>query len=71
MLDQGQRVIFNSRLDPLIGQGVRSMSGTDPNNEHKVISGMPDFIVPRGGEYFFSPSLKGLRETLASPPVTA
>lgn len=58
-------------LDPLIGQGVRSMSGTDPNNEEKVINGMPDFIIPRGGEYFFSPSLKGLRETLASPPVPA
>jgi len=47
------------------------MSGTDPSNEEKVISGMPDFVIPRGGEYFFSPSLKGLRETLASPRVTA
>ncbi|KAF8907046.1 peroxidase TAP [Gymnopilus junonius] len=52
-------------LDPLIGQGVRSMSGLDPLAEQKVLS-MPTFIVPRGGEYFFAPSLKGLKETIAA-----
>jgi len=40
------------------------MSGLDPLNEHNVI-GMPTFIIPRGGEYFFSPSIKGLK-TIAS-----
>ncbi|EDR15203.1 uncharacterized protein LACBIDRAFT_320856 [Laccaria bicolor S238N-H82] len=59
------------RYDPLIGQGVRSMSETDPNNE-KIISGMSDFIIPPGAVNVSSPtSLKGLRETLASPPVPA
>ncbi|KAF8952262.1 peroxidase TAP [Flammula alnicola] len=52
-------------LDPLIGQGVRAMSGLDPLAEQKVLS-MPAFIIPRGGEYFFSPSLKGLKSTIAS-----
>ncbi|TFK38402.1 hypothetical protein BDQ12DRAFT_651384 [Crucibulum laeve] len=51
-------------LDPLIGQGEREMTGTDPSNLTKSIT-LPEFIVPRGGEYFFSPSLKGLKETLA------
>ncbi|KDR72906.1 hypothetical protein GALMADRAFT_252241 [Galerina marginata CBS 339.88] len=52
-------------LDPLIGQGTRAMSGLDPNAEQTVL-GMPTFIIPRGGEYFFSPSLKGLKETIAA-----
>jgi len=42
------------------------MSGLDPLDEEKVI-GMPAFIIPRGGEYFFSPSLKGLKSTIATP----
>ena len=41
------------------------MSGLDPLNEQTVL-GMPTFIIPRGGEYFFSPSLKGLKSTIAS-----
>ncbi|KAH6902595.1 peroxidase TAP, partial [Coprinopsis sp. MPI-PUGE-AT-0042] len=56
-------------LDPLIGQSPgkpedRTMSGLDPNNprDPKVF---PDFIIPRGGEYFYSPSIKALKETLA------
>ncbi|KAF8151771.1 peroxidase TAP [Crassisporium funariophilum] len=52
-------------LDPLIGQGVRAMSGLDPLNEQTVLP-FPEFIIPRGGEYFFSPSLKGLKDTIAS-----
>jgi len=42
------------------------MSGLDPLEPHKII-GMPEFVIPRGGEYFFSPSLKGLKTTIASP----
>ncbi|KAG6810025.1 hypothetical protein H0H92_013639 [Tricholoma furcatifolium] len=52
-------------LDPLIGQGVRTMSGTDPDTPATNLT-VPQFIDSRGGEYFFSPSLKGLRETLAT-----
>ncbi|RDB22012.1 Peroxidase 2 [Hypsizygus marmoreus] len=54
-------------LDPLIGQGDRKLSGTDPNNPAKELT-MPDFVISRGGEYFFSPSLKGLKKTLAIAP---
>ncbi|KAF8197128.1 hypothetical protein BJ912DRAFT_98447 [Pholiota molesta] len=53
-------------LDPLIGQGARIMSGLDPLDEQQIVS-MPTFIVPRGGEYFFSPSLNGLKTTIATP----
>ncbi|KAF9476134.1 peroxidase TAP [Pholiota conissans] len=52
-------------LDPLIGQGPRVMSGLDPLDEQQTVS-MPTFIVPRGGEYFFSPSLNGLKTTIAT-----
>jgi Dyp-type peroxidase family len=57
---------INPGLDPLIGQGSeRKLTGTDPNDPGFELS-LPDFIIPRGGEYFFSPSLKGLKETLAA-----
>ncbi|KAH6902594.1 peroxidase TAP [Coprinopsis sp. MPI-PUGE-AT-0042] len=54
-------------LDPLIGQDPgqpRKMSGLDPNDPKKELT-FPDFIIARGGEYFFSPSVKALKETLA------
>ncbi|KAH6902597.1 peroxidase TAP [Coprinopsis sp. MPI-PUGE-AT-0042] len=56
-------------LDPLIGQAPgrpqdRKMSGLDPNNAQRELT-FPDFIIPRGGEYFYSPSIKALKETLA------
>ncbi|KAF9005132.1 hypothetical protein BDQ17DRAFT_1353872 [Cyathus striatus] len=52
-------------LDPIIGQGYRAMSGLNPDHPEDVRQ-LPDFVVPRGGEYFFSPSLKALKETLAT-----
>ncbi|PPQ77835.1 hypothetical protein CVT25_015329 [Psilocybe cyanescens] len=52
-------------LDPLIGQGTRAMSGLDPLAEQTVLP-MPTFITARGGEYFFSPSIKGLKSTIAA-----
>ncbi|KAG6919706.1 hypothetical protein DXG01_002652 [Tephrocybe rancida] len=58
-------VLTMSRLDPIIGQGARTFSGTDPNTPATALTA-PAFVVPRGGEYFFSPSLKGLKETLAT-----
>jgi Dyp-type peroxidase family len=51
-------------LDPLIGQGTRSMIGLDPLNPLTSIS-MGIFIIPKGGEYFFSPSISGLKNTIA------
>lgn len=54
-----------NRLDPIIGQGDRKLSGTDPDNPATVLS-MPAFVIPRGGEYFFSPGLKALKETIGA-----
>jgi Dyp-type peroxidase family len=51
-------------LDPLIGQGKRTMIGLDPNHPLKPID-FGVFIVPKGGEYFFSPSISGLKDTIA------
>ncbi|KAF9524199.1 peroxidase TAP [Crepidotus variabilis] len=52
-------------LDPLIGQGDRAMSGLDPLSPQNVLP-IDTFIIPRGGEYFFSPSLKALKENIAT-----
>jgi hypothetical protein len=43
------------------------MSGLDPNDAQKEMS-FPDFVIPRGGEYFFSPSIKALKETFVKTP---
>jgi len=51
-------------LDPLIGQGIRTTAGLDPNNDSGDLSFIP-FIIPKGGEYFFSPGLNGLKTTIA------
>jgi len=52
-------------LDPLIGQGTnqRTMSGLDPLDE-KHRHTLEEFVVPNGGEYFFSPSLDALQTTI-------
>ena len=51
-------------LDPLIGQGVRTMIGIDPLLPQKPTN-FGVFITPKGGEYFFSPSISGLKNTIA------
>ena len=51
-------------LDPLIGQGVRKMIGLDPKDPSKSFD-FGVFIIPKGGEYFFSPSISGLKGTIA------
>jgi hypothetical protein len=40
------------------------LSRLEPLKERKII-GVPAVVIPRGGEYF-SPSLKGLKSTIAS-----
>ncbi|KAJ4413964.1 dye-decolorizing heme-containing peroxidase [Gnomoniopsis sp. IMI 355080] len=65
-------------LDPLIGQvvdadniGVRTMTGADPANTAATLDmGIQTWVVPKGGEYFFSPSIAVLKDTFAVKPQT-
>ncbi|KAI3397700.1 hypothetical protein diail_10469 [Diaporthe ilicicola] len=66
-------------FDPLIGQvdntvhneGQRSMSGTNPQNVAATLDlGFQVWVVPKGGEYFFSPSIPVLRDTFAKKGVS-
>ncbi|KAJ3798574.1 fungal peroxidase [Lentinula aff. detonsa] len=59
-------------VDPIIGtDGLgqadvpRSPSGLDPADPTRIITIEQDFVVSRGGEYFFSPSLSAIQNTLA------
>lgn len=53
-------------LDPIVGQGnIIKLSGVHPDDPGQEAV-LPKFVVPKGGEYFFSPSLEALRETLAA-----
>lgn len=60
-------------FDPLIGQvvdsdnvGDRSITGANPSNTAASLDlGMQTWVVPRGGEYFFSPSISVLRDVFA------
>ncbi|KAJ0109679.1 dyp-type peroxidase family protein [Diaporthe amygdali] len=61
-------------FDPLIGQvdntvhneGQRSMTGSNPQNVAATLDlGFQVWVVPKGGEYFFSPSISVLRDTFA------
>jgi Dyp-type peroxidase family len=56
---------FPAGLDPLIGQGARVTAGFDPNNPSGDTT-VAVFIVPKGGEYFFSPSISGLKSEIAA-----
>ena len=65
ILDLFDPLTILDSLDPIIGQGTnpRSMSGLDPLND-KTIYTFEDFVIPKGGEYFFSPSITALAETI-------
>lgn len=60
-------------FDPLIGQvvdsdnvGDRTMTGADPSNTAASLDlGIQTWVVPKGGEYFFSPSIPVLRDVFA------
>ncbi|PIL30378.1 hypothetical protein GSI_07563 [Ganoderma sinense ZZ0214-1] len=58
-------------FDPVIGQNgadsvrLRSMTGVHPDNTGESFPLPADWVVPKGGEYFFSPSISALRSTFA------
>ncbi|POS72801.1 dyp-type peroxidase [Diaporthe helianthi] len=62
-------------FDPLIGQidntvhneGPRNMTGANPADVAASMDlGFQVWVVPKGGEYFFSPSISVLRDTFAT-----
>ncbi|KAI0636146.1 peroxidase TAP [Trametes polyzona] len=59
----------NPGFDPIIGQAAdpksRSLVGTDPNNQSASLNLPTEWVVPKGGEYFFSPSIPALRSKFA------
>ncbi|KAK0443354.1 Dyp peroxidase [Desarmillaria tabescens] len=44
----------------------RSITGLDPTDPNRVITLQNDFVVSRGGEYFFSPSISAILNTIAA-----
>jgi deferrochelatase/peroxidase EfeB len=60
-------------FDAIIGAAIgatdqvetRTISGTNPNDTTAPLSLTQDWVVPKGGGYFFSPSIPALRETFA------
>ncbi|KAF8590826.1 fungal peroxidase [Ramaria rubella] len=55
-------------FDPIIGANAgqaRFVSGLDPTNSSRDFTLVTDFVQSRGGEYFFSPSLSAILNTLA------
>ena len=40
------------------------MIGTNPSSQSTSLT-LPTWVVPKGGEYFFSPSIPALKETFA------
>ncbi|KAF8344609.1 hypothetical protein F5887DRAFT_1062028 [Amanita rubescens] len=54
-------------FDAIIGQGAnRQLSGTNPDDPTLELKLPINWVVPRGGEYFFAPSLAALKGTIAS-----
>ncbi|KAF8879817.1 hypothetical protein BD779DRAFT_1446702 [Infundibulicybe gibba] len=55
------------RIDPLIGQGAGQnfVSGLNPRDPTAQVQRPVKFVVPQGGEYFFSPSISGLNHIAA------
>jgi Dyp-type peroxidase family len=56
-------------FDPIIGQEIndsRSTTGTDPQNVTSSLTLPKLFVVPRGGEYFLSPSISALKTKFAA-----
>ncbi|KAH9933659.1 Dyp-type peroxidase [Epithele typhae] len=57
-------------FDAIIGQDgnaitARTLVGTDPSNQGAPLALVTEWVIPRGGEYFFSPSISALKSTFA------
>lgn len=60
---------IESGFDPIIGQATdptsRTIAGTDPRNQTATLSLPEEWVISKGGEYFFTPSITGLRDDFA------
>jgi hypothetical protein len=60
-------------FDAIIGQqttgGARQILGTNPNAQGTDLTLPTQWVIPKGGEYFFSPSIPALKGTFALAPV--
>ncbi|KAI0399119.1 Dyp-type peroxidase [Xylaria palmicola] len=55
-------------IDPIIGVGApRDMVGANAADPTKVLDFSQQWVVPKGGEYFFSPSIPALNNTFVLP----
>lgn len=60
---------LNPGFDPIIGQSSgqpRPVLGLDPTNTDTTLTIPFEFVVSRGGEYFFSPPISALSGKLAA-----
>ena len=52
-------------FDPIIGQvqdiTSRTLTGTNPNDQNTSLTLPTEWVVPKGGEYFFVPSITALQ----------
>ena len=63
-------------FDPIVGQNgadlkgklqARAMTGVNPADTNAAVPLLADWVVPKGGEYFFAPSIAALRDRFALP----
>jgi hypothetical protein len=63
----------NVGFDPIIGANhgqPRNVGGAiDPDSPSSTLTMTTDFVVPRGGEYFFAPSLSAILNTIVPAPL--
>jgi Dyp-type peroxidase family len=56
-------------FDAIIGQASnpasRTLTGTNPSSQNSELALPAQWVVPKGGEYFFSPSIPALKATFA------
>ncbi|KAI0100528.1 Dyp-type peroxidase [Nemania sp. FL0031] len=57
-------------IDPIIGVGTdgfpREMVGVNPAEATQTLDFTAKWVIPRGGEYFFTPSISALKDTFAA-----